>query len=235
MALTGAILHLQADQGFTDLSDSSHTVTETGATIVSETGHGGTKAFNFVTGSSQYITIPHHADFNFGTGEFAIAMWRKTTASTYRVLANKAAPSGNYAGWSLRTKADTVVELTVYNSAADLTDEPDVSVWVHTVAQRKSGKLRIWTDGVAGGEVTSTRNVDCSEDLLIGKANSGWGGSYLDGMLDDIRVFARSLTSLEILQLASEPGYMEASGSSAGTSEDFTRQELAELSSLGLA
>ncbi len=68
-----------------------------------------------------------------------------------------------------------------------------------------SGHAFIYVDGVLDGQATNTVSVYTSFNIgSIGAWSNG--GSYVTGLMDDIRIYNRQLTSDERLQLASRRG-----------------------------
>ena len=65
---TKLMLHMNSD--FSDSSDSDHTPTVNGATIDTTIKKFGAGSGKFVTASSQYVTYPDSADWDFGSGDF---------------------------------------------------------------------------------------------------------------------------------------------------------------------
>jgi hypothetical protein len=77
--------------------------------------------------------------------------------------------------------------------------------WHHVagVFDATSGLLRVYVDGVADGDVTAPFHVlfEPGEPLLIGAGDVDFGRRFLDGALDDVRIYARALSDAEILEL----------------------------------
>ena len=79
--------------------------------------------------------------------------------------------------------------------------------WEHVVYQRVAGsnQIKSYRDGVENAVVrTASDPVTLGNDLTIGAANGGIVS--LDGMMDDIRWFNKSLTQAEITHLATSRG-----------------------------
>ncbi len=86
-----------------------------------------------------------------------------------------------------------------------------VDVWVHVVATvRGPTDMTFYDDGVDGtGGYAGTGGamVHNGWPAHIGRNAQNTPAQYLDGLLDDIRIFDRSLTAEEILQLFNEGGW----------------------------
>jgi len=73
-----------------------------------------------------------------------------------------------------------------------------VTGWHHVVAQRSGDNFEIYVDGVlAGSGTTAVGTVTSSEPLLIG----GTGTDDYEGLLDDVRGYARALDTADIAAL----------------------------------
>ena len=170
---------------------------------VAETGHGATRAYS-LNGSTQAITIPHHSRFNFGTGDFAVSMHVKPTTSGNADLLHKIASSGTFAGFTCQ-RFNQFSRMWLYNSggASAAGKAFAANVWSHVVFQRSEGFFQQWLNGERVGDDENARNVDNTVDLKIGSlAAGGWGGGWFTGLIDDIRVFNRSITPAERIILA---------------------------------
>lgn len=79
--------------------------------------------------------------------------------------------------------------------------------WTHLIARRSGSALTVWFDGVQDvttGTDGTALSFSCSQLLMGVDADSACTGtlnSYLDGKLDDVRVFTRALSASEIQSL----------------------------------
>jgi len=76
------------------------------------------------------------------------------------------------------------------------------NVWHSAYIELVGSLYSIWIDGVFRTSKTMTTNTT-STAITIGKYFSGW---YYNGVIDDIRIYKRSLKASEIRLLASERG-----------------------------
>lgn len=136
---------------------------------------------------------------------FTIILWVKTTALggdggwwTGKGLVDGDIPGGvNDFGTSLRSSkfAFGVGPDTTISSASDINDNE----WRHCVATRDhvTGEMKVYVDGVL--ETTATGPMgskDAPDALRIGKIRSG--ANYLDGQMDDVKLYNYKLSDLEI-------------------------------------
>jgi hypothetical protein len=89
---------------------------------------------------------------------------------------------------------------------------PPVASWTHVAATRGSdGQVCVYADGILlnSWQSSAVPTPDCYQDLTIG---SYWGnppsgprmGAFFEGMIDDVRIYDRALSGVEILYLSSE-------------------------------
>ena len=161
------------------------------------------EARNF-NGTDSYFTITTSPETNFGTNDFTVEAWFRTTTGLdegeslmgkldtvpvgYRISYNSDGGSGS--GWSCRYwDADGESYL---NSGLALND----GEWHHIACSRytlKSGTtVDLYVDGVniATNTFSSARNVDNSVNTLLGNTQFGVGISsqYFDGDIDEVRI-----------------------------------------------
>lgn len=148
--------------------------------------------------SADYVRWPDSDDWYFGTGEFTIETWVRSSDNTgVRVLVNQAKDLNEGAAdssWCLWTFNGTPY-FSFYDPAAsgwrDIagTGVTTLSTWVHVAVDRgPDGKIRLYRDGVMVGSYTYTGEIRQVNQLLgIG----GFGGSVINafsGYLDEIRI-----------------------------------------------
>ena len=97
-----------------------------------------------------------------------------------------------------RLRAQGAVEVTV----ADQGDVP-LDEWVHAAAVYDGAEVRLFLDGEEVGRETLTGPLDEDPgvDVAAGNQPVGAGERGLDGLLDDLRVYRRALTPVEIAAL----------------------------------
>lgn len=98
-SMRSLLMHMEGGS-FVDSSSYAHTITATGATQDTGWSYFGTKSALIATSSSSTnkITIPDHAAFDFGSGEFTIAFALRiaTLPGTQMCVLLKAAGTGAY-------------------------------------------------------------------------------------------------------------------------------------------
>ena len=174
---------------FTDLSNSSHSITVNGDTQVNtSTKKYGTGSIEF-DGSGDRLTVPASSDFAFD-GDFAIEFWLNVSSNSPQyqtIISNKYS-----SGYLVQPKVTgTDVEMIFYGfgtlTASDI--KGTVGIWHHWAVVRSSGVIKVYKDGVASSSTLSTTTTlgSSSEVLEIGSAinQPSW---ELNGYVDELRI-----------------------------------------------
>jgi hypothetical protein len=187
------LLHCDGTNGATsatDYSNSAHSITFYGNAQLSDTSPKfGTAAVLF-DGSGDYIQAPDSADWDFGTGDFTIEFWYKSTTNTSDPGTFVSQYNGN--GFTFRWYLGALYML---NGATTIATggswTPTTGVWYHIAACRSGTSLRLFVDGTqSGSTATSSDNITGSNlPLELGCMPYSGGHIFpLNGRLDDVRI-----------------------------------------------
>lgn len=193
-----------------DVQDTSGNGLAATATAVGyTTGKVGSQAAQF-NGTSSSVAIPSTV-----TDDFTVAMWVETldTAGSAggQWWSGKALVAGEMPGgaadWGTAIVNGQFV-LGVGSTSGDVTLASSVNVndgtWHHVLATRNAttGAMAVYVDGVLRGSGTGpTGTRSAPTGLRIGSLLAG--GNYLNGTLDDVRLYDWALSATEIAALAS--------------------------------
>jgi len=187
--------------------------TITSAGIDRKTHENNAAVFNGSSG----LVVADHAAMNFGTNDYSVSVWVKTTLTKRMMIWQESGDqgSGDNQTW-LRLGANTTSQLVGFAtedsdggsflgmSEAEKGKLYD-NVWHHVVATRSGLKTTVYIDGVKAKEVTSTKgikNVSNGGDFKIGMQRGATNDSnYFDGMLDDLVIYNKALTAAEVAAL----------------------------------
>jgi Tol biopolymer transport system component len=168
-------------------------------------------AYHF-NGSNSFISVPHNEVFNFGTGDFSILAFISTPVvfsdrSAVVSNHNTSAYSDNefFLGidgtgipfFELSTR-DGIIERV--NGSASICDNNYHSI----CGVRENGIIKLYVDTMLLGTDSSTINLNNSNPLNFGGSNYGNGSGYLYGNIDDIRIYSRALSTVEINSIFDE-------------------------------
>ena len=192
-----------------DTLDTSGGLVGTAASGITYTAGKVGQAFSFsgVFGdvSPAFVTVPDNPRLNFGTHEFSIAVWIKTTnTGTYKRIVTKRIPDGATAWYSLAAHYGKVLFETGVNNITSVATVAD-GQWHHVAVTRdpagsSSRKYHLYIDGVEDASVAdSGANLDNACPLELGKwSNESYYGGIYSGQIDELQFFNRALASTEV-------------------------------------
>ncbi len=163
-------------------------------------GDGYSGIFN---GSNGYLTAANSANWDLGTGDFAISMWVKTTQSGTFSLLTRDNGSGNRLRLQT-TGAKMYLSLIAVTEQYGFSDTVfNTGKWMHLIAARQGENIDIYYNGkitgMSGESSGRLSDIDCSADLWIGRPYSG--GNYYNGKMDDVRFYTNFISAADALNL----------------------------------
>lgn len=153
-------------------------------------------------GSSEYANC---GDFSALAGAVTVSLWVKETAAfTGQLVSNRDGGNngvdyylfsdGKIGSYSFPTEGERNIQTT----AGDFPFDGD---WHHVVIVRSSAGTVFYVDGVEVLDHGSANPVESSAtDLLIGRYAPS-ASSYLNGSVDDVRIYARALDPADVAEL----------------------------------
>lgn len=205
-ANTKLLLHMGGADSATVTEDSSaigHTPTFVGtAQLDTAQSKFGTTSL-LLDGNSDYLTIPHHSDFDLGTNDFTFDTWIRLGSGidtsiddVRRLLSHGYAGTdngawsfavGHHSAWGTGKRINFVTNISgsVYNYSSDAFTM-DVGVWYHVAVVQDSNTLRFFLDGVAKGTLAFSDNLVLTAIVYVGQV--GNGTEYFDGWIDELRL-----------------------------------------------
>lgn len=159
-------------------------------------------------GSNDHVAIQSSSLLQFGTStDLTMSTWIKTSysGSAQQILFKGDQAAGHY--W-MRVDSDgkvtaEVADTSLDDSIATTRSTVNDGRWHHILARAdRDGRLIVFVDGVqdgAGDTMPGIDNIDNGNPLIIGaRNNSGTVQLYFNGMIDDTRIWNRTLTLEEI-------------------------------------
>lgn len=176
---------------------------------------GRTGVFNSTGG----FIVPDNAAMNFGTDDYSVSVWIKTTTTARGMVWQEsgAKGSGDNQTWvrllgsatnltSFSTEdpsgGSTINLTTAANGAAATTND---GVWHHLVAVRQGAVTSLYIDGVKIREATSAtgaKNTSNNSPFKIGmqEGATGYSNQFV-GLIDDLIIYKKALTQAEVTAL----------------------------------
>ena len=160
-------------------------------------------------GTDHYVLVPTHASIK-PTAAISLEAWiyLNDLLGSERIIST-IGPI-NYEGYSLK-KQDQTLSFSVYTDAYHAIVSgnvlTDIHTWYHVVGTYDGANMRIYCNGelVAGpGAVTDDIDYSNTADVYLGRSLT-WG-EYLDGRIDEVRIFDFALSDDQVGWLHDNPG-----------------------------
>lgn len=186
-----------------DRSGTGNTLTLTGSPTV--TGGPVGQALDF-SGSNSASVTPSGAGYGYGTSDFSVSVWAKTSGyvnrgSSLNVIIGRGNEGGS-TSWhgiafpSTHKPYFSVGNGTATSGAMAINDNQ----WHHFTGIRRGNVVELWVDGVKTTDGSTTSNISSTSTPFY-VANDGAGTRYFTGSVDEPRVYNRALSASEIKSL----------------------------------
>ena len=106
--------------------------------------------------------------------------------------------SGHRLRFRLKTNGVTTT-LTAYSGQLAL------NTWYHATATYDGTRMRLYVNGVEVGSMSKSGAVAMNANVPLNLGRNPGGSRYMNGALDDVRIYNRALTPTEIKALMSNP------------------------------
>lgn len=194
---TGMVAWWPAEGNAYDLGSTNNGTLENGATFApGEAGY----AFS-LNGVDQFVSLPDNSAWGFGTNAFSIDLWANYSAidGSPAFLANDQGGGATHKwifwlnGGTLQFHVNMPTGATYIGSAAF---SPALGQWYHIAITRSGSTFLFYINGSLVSSNTSTVVIPTANaPLTIGQAE---GSFNFNGMLDEIHIYNRALSSSEI-------------------------------------
>ncbi|MES9998399.1 MAG: Ig-like domain-containing protein, partial [Candidatus Thiodiazotropha lotti] len=202
--VTGLVGHYSFDEGgggtALDSSVSGNHGTLVGGPAYT-TGQVGSNALNF-NGDFDRVEIPDNAATNFGIGDFTVAFWFNSTQSgTTARLAGDMDGGDGYVFYTTGGGDITFQVTSGIDSVALTTGGLFDGNWHHVVGTVSGSDWLLYVDNILADAINNpfVGNIDNVNTLRIG-ASSASHNEY-DGLIDEVRLYDRTLTSGDVTEL----------------------------------
>ena len=188
------LLHGDGTNGSTTIVNSSSNVQSVTAigdaqintTVTDAFGRTGVGVIEF-DGVGDYLTTPNDNSYQFGSGNFTVEWWWKTTGTQFHFIELENQVLGN---WAVAVFNSFFYWQSYYNQANIIGPVPCSSIlngqWHHIALSRSGTSLRLFFDGALQGASPYTDNTNYigTGDLTVGKGVLG----DFNGYIDDLRI-----------------------------------------------
>ena len=156
----------------------------------------------YFDGTDDHVIVPSNNEFAFGTGDFTIDLWIKTTTTADDGILQISTTSGGFATSYTNGLMLSIYQGSLYyalnGSSVNTSSTINDGSWHHLVMTRSGGSLKLFLDGNSIVSTTNTGNVTAT-NLVIG---GYYSTSYtLDGYISNLRIYkGKGLTAEEVQQ-----------------------------------
>ena len=183
-----------------DLSGTGNNGTISGATWTTSGRHGGALSFD---GVNDWVTVPDAASLDLTTG-MTLEAWVNPVSlapAAWSTVLMKERP-GNLS-YTLYANGNTNrPEGHGFIGGVDRlvtgTSQVPAGTWTHLAVTYDNANLRLYVNGGLVSTVARTGGMEVGTGVLRIGGNGVWAGEYLNGRIDEVRVYSRALSAAEI-------------------------------------
>jgi len=150
----------------------------------------GTTGSMYFDGTGDYLSVADNAAFSFGSSDFTIEMWAKTTQSGY--IAGIGKWQTGQLSWLIRTDDTSTGKWEFFYSTtgSNYVQTSGVNIkdgaWHHLAVSRSGANIRLFTDGVLSNTNTANPTIYTSTAPVV--VGSDQGAQFFNGYISDVRV-----------------------------------------------
>ncbi|TKC09891.1 PKD domain-containing protein [Pedobacter polaris] len=171
-----------------------------------------------IFGSTGGFIVPDNEAMNFGTGDYSVSVWVKTSTTTRGMIWQESGAKGSKDNQTWVRILNSATQVTSFStedeingSSIHLNNANDGAVasmndgaWHHIVTTRKGTLTAIYIDGVKIKEATASgiKNVSNQSPFKVGlqEGTGGYNNQY-NGLMDDLIIYKKALTQAEVTAL----------------------------------
>lgn len=163
------------------------------------------QAFSLGTSTDSYVEVPDSSAWSFGANQFTLALWAKfNQTGNYQALI----ASNEWVFWYFFGSLGFHIDRPGGNPDQTLSYlwKPEADQWYHLAVTRDaSSTYTLYINGIAVDRVTNSKVIpDASAPLTIGETE---GSFFFNGLLDEIGIYNRALTAVEIQSIFNAGNY----------------------------
>jgi hypothetical protein len=168
-------------------------------------------AYSF-DGMDDYIVVPNNNILNLGKADFSFSFWIKYPSQVggyddYSSILTKADAAYPYSGLSFFVEKPILGKVTFRTSASNTLESKSSNLnnntWTLYTGTRNGNTLKLFINGIIDTTFTTTTidSISNNFDLYFGGHNTDLLAQKLKGILDEICIYNRTLTPVEIAGL----------------------------------
>ena len=161
-------------------------------------------------GTSDYISVPDNDMLDFGAlDSFTVVAWVETNnnGSTEYAVSKLAGPLSSNAGWALRKLSTDLFTFSISDGKNEVSSSSNLALndgnWHFVVGVRDTdaGKLFLYIDGVLQNDQPDDTPASLENPMELRIGNRGDNKVPWEGKIDEVRVYNRALTPIEVENL----------------------------------
>ncbi len=180
------------------------------------------KALNF-DGTDDYVGVGDKSALNVEGGLYTISAWIKivtapTSGNSAVIVAKGVGGSGGYGLQYVNNSGTFTFDLVKYGVVDQTVDQTLVTgSWYHIVAVQSAGQVEFFLNGASIGIFSnaSAYNPASGQNFNIGMMGDGTSSPW-NGYLDDVRIYNRALSAVEVTALYTQASIANVKNSSRG-------------------
>jgi large repetitive protein len=190
-----------------DKASGTYDLTISGASWKASGAFAGSRQALDFDGTNDYISIPHHASLNMGTGNFTYEYWVNTSNSgvRYDIISKENENTQNDLSILINESNQAVFYTkgtTIEHSVSSTKTIPS-GVWAHIAGVRDGNVLKVYINGVLDNTSTGTAQDITNTNVLILSANfntstNGGNTGFFNGQLDEVRIWNTARSESQI-------------------------------------
>jgi len=154
-------------------------------------------------GVNDYVSVNDSESWNFGSNDFAIELWvNQRSSSTDQVYLSQLTSNSLY--WQVYYNSDDRLGFNAYAPLFDVYVRPSnmtLNQWNHLAFVRRSNAFYIYLNGIQVLSSAVSGSVpNPTAPLKIGMFDYIGGCNYLNGSIDEVRVWKRTISAAEVKQ-----------------------------------
>ena len=174
--------------------------------------HGPRRALLFDASSKDIVQVPTNLLYSGGTGGYltgagarSVCCWvlcNSKASNSMGFVSNSTSESVGQPGWMLgRTGSSDYFRYASDGTSGGLatgTTNFSTGVWYHLVGTHTGSTVTLYVNGIAEAATAYSNWSISTQPLTFGKWYPNYDGFYLDGLLDDVRLYRRALGANEV-------------------------------------
>jgi len=189
---TKLLLHgngVDASLEILDNGNTGHITTQNGNATLSTVQKKFGSSACYLDGTGDYLSIPDHDDFNFGTGNFVIDGWVKWEGSTGDEIFHSSAITNHGVWFEIATNTALIIYIgngSTWTITATIEPVPAIGTsWHHFAVVRSGNDFYVFWDGTQEWTTNNSLTIGHTGNFEIG---NGYSDYYFEGYIDEFRV-----------------------------------------------